>query len=79
MVIVGCPAVDALHFVPSFDKLVTIVDYDEDEEFSHTFRRMVGEMCGQIMDQLGYRPSHEDPVSFSYSFGQGTVYKPNHS
>lgn len=72
---IGLPAVDTLHYLPSLCQLVIIVD-SESPEMSETFRNMVGYMCGQVMEHLGYEVEKADESTvFSRFFQYGSVYR----
>ena len=77
MAAIGHPAVDTLHHIPDLCRLLLYID-NKDADWSDSVRQLIGHMCRQIMEQLGYTKVQDDaPVYFSNIFQGGAVYKWN--
>ena len=68
--------VDAMHHVPGSMELAWGVhDYDDDDGSFDMYKKMVGSMCRQVMDQLGYKRAKQNDTVLSPVFDTGMSYR----
>ena len=53
------PAVDALVEMPTFLRLDEVVKRQQERDTYNTFHQVVGKMCKQVMEQLGFEEDEQ--------------------
>ena len=71
----GQPPAGALQLLPEFCEIVERVDALGDAGLSRDFRQMVGNMCWQVLEPMGFRQVRRDvPVLYRQVFRKATTY-----
>lgn len=71
----GQPPAGALQLLPEFCEIVERVDALGDARQSQDFRQMVGNMCWQVLEPMGFRQVRRDvPVFYRQVFRKATTY-----
>lgn len=71
----GQPPTGALQLLPEFCEIVERVDALGDARQSQDFRQMVGNMCWQVLEPMGFRQVRRRvPLLYNQVFGEGTTY-----